>query len=199
MAKHVEGEQRVLLHGIPWETYVALRDAVDAVNGKVWMTYRVGTLELMSPSTTHEMIKIVLARMLDVWTEENRVDLRGFGSTTYREKAKKRGLEPDACYTLGAKPYAEEGGVPDLAIEVLVTSPLLDKLDVYAGLGVAEVWTWDADAPGITVHALVDGTYVTLDRSRLLPTLDLAQIASFVRPGESHLALALAYRAALRG
>ena len=36
----------------------------------------------------------------------------------------------------------EEDGVPDIAIEVVVTSGLVDKMAVYAGLGVPEVWLW---------------------------------------------------------
>jgi hypothetical protein len=32
--------------------------------------------------------------------------------------------------------------LPDVAIEVIWTRGGLDKLDVYRGLGVPEVWTW---------------------------------------------------------
>jgi Uma2 family endonuclease len=199
MAKDVDGEQRVLLHGISWDTYVALRDEVDAVGGKLSMTYCVGRLEITSPSTTHAHIQFILGSLIFAWARERRVDLRGFISATYRKKLKRGGLEPDTCFTLGAKPDAEDGGVPDIAIEVVVTSPLLDKLDVYARLGVPEVWTWDAEAPGVVVHALVDDAYVTLDRSRLVPSLDLRLLASFVREGESQIELVDAYCAALRG
>ena len=109
-----DADDRFLLRGIPYHVYCALRDAVDEVNGKVWMTYDVGVLELMSPSRAHDLIKIVLSRLLDTWCEERDVDMRGLGSTTYRSAALRRGLEADACYTLGEKPAPEDGGVPDL-------------------------------------------------------------------------------------
>jgi Uma2 family endonuclease len=87
--------------------------------------------------------------------------------------------------------------VPQLAIEVVVGSPLLDKLAVYAGLGISEVWTWrDADRR-IAVRVLDGGRYREVARSALLPGIELALLATFVRPGESHIALKRAYRKAL--
>jgi Uma2 family endonuclease len=185
-------ENRFLLRGVPWTAYVALRDAVD--HAGVRMTYLEGELELMSPSELHEETKSLLGRLLEVWAEERDVDLRAFGSTTFRREARERGLEPDECYTLGP---IEPGGVPHLAVEVVVESPLLDKLEVYAGLGVPEVWTWhDADRC-IVVRTLRGDRYETRERSAILPSIDLALFSRFVQPGESHTALAKAYRAAI--
>ena len=186
-------ERRFLLHDVPWWTYVALRDALDETG--VRMTFLEGELELMSPSDLHEESKKLLARLVETWADETGTDLRGFGSTTFRREAAERGLEPDECYTLGPK---AKDGVPHVAIEVVVASPLLDKLAVYAGLGVSEVWTWRVDAKRVVVHRLVDGRYEEAERSGVVPALDLALLARFVRPGESHTALAKAYREALR-
>jgi hypothetical protein len=60
------------------------------------------------------------------------------------------------------------------------------------------VWTWRASDPGITVHAFVDGAYLTVDRSRLVPTLDFELLASFVRTDEDIIDVLDAYRDALR-
>jgi hypothetical protein len=80
---------------------------------------------------------------------------------------------------------------------VIVGSPLLDTLEVYAGLGVAEVWIWrDADRR-INVHRLDGDHYVRRARSEFLPDVDLELLGSYVRPGQNHTALAKAYRAAL--
>jgi Uma2 family endonuclease len=192
-AAHRPGaELRFLLRGVPWSAYVALRDAVD--HAGVRMTYLEGALELMSPSELHEESKSILARLLEVWAEENDVDLRAFGSTTFRREGRERGLEPDECYTLGPK---ERDGVPHLAIEVVVESPLLDKLAVYAGLGVREVWTWSDAERRIAVRVLRGGRYEEREGSELLPGIELDVLAGFVRPGESHTALAKGYRAAI--
>lgn len=187
-------EHRFLLQGVPWETYVALRDALDDQSG-LKMTYLEGALELMSPSTLHEDAKTIISRLLEVWAMERDLDLRGFGAATFRREAKKRGLEADECYKLGK---LEADDVPDLAIEVIVSSGLVDKMAVYAGLGVREVWTWRPSTRTIVVHRLIGNAYELHDRSALLPQLDLVLLSSFVQPGENQTALAKAYQSALR-
>jgi Uma2 family endonuclease len=191
-----EHEDRVVLHGIPWSVYAALRDASDERGSHTQMTYLSGTLELMSPGSLHEDAKKIIARLIELWALECDVDLRGFGSTTFRKQAEDRGLEPDECYKLGK---LDDGGVPDIAIEVVVTRPYINKLDVYAGLGVPEVWEWRPGSTAIVVHRLVGGAYEQRTRSEVVPALDLAVLSQFIRPGESHTALAKAYQAALRG
>jgi len=80
----LEAEHRFLLEGVPWWTYVALRDALDGAGNHTRMTYLEGRLELMSPSQIHGEEKELLGRLLETWADEKDVDLRGFGSTTYR-------------------------------------------------------------------------------------------------------------------
>jgi Uma2 family endonuclease len=187
-------ERRFLLHGVPWSTYVALRDALD--DTAIRMTYCHGELELMSPSELHEESTKLLARLIEAWAEENDVDLRGFRSTTFRAEAEKRGLEPDECYTVGPK---AKDAPPHIAVEVVVGSPLLDKLAVYAGLNVSEVWQRRAAVGRVEVLRLTGGEYQPRERSELLPELDLELLARFVRPGENQTRAVRAYREALRG
>lgn len=189
-----DAESRFVLHRVPWSVYVALRDALDDQAG-VKMTYLDGTLELMSPSSLHEVAKKIIARLIEAWAMERDVDLRGFGSTTFRREAKARGLEPDECYKLGK---LEENDVPDLALEVIISSPLVDKLAVYAGLGVAEVWVWRPKTATIEIHRLVGETYELRGSSDVLPDLDVAHLSTFVQPDENQTQLAKAYQASLR-
>jgi Uma2 family endonuclease len=65
-------EARFVLWGVPWWTYVALRDALDEHAG-VRLTYLEGTLELMRPSPLHEEAKVILARLLETWALERGV------------------------------------------------------------------------------------------------------------------------------
>jgi Uma2 family endonuclease len=188
------GERRFVLRGVPWSAYVALRDALDDQGG-LKMTYLEGMLELMSPSLLHEDAKTIIARLLEVWAMERDVDLRGFGGTTFRREAKARGLEPDECYKLGK---LDDGDVPDIAIEVIVTSGLIDKMAVYAGLGVPEVWQWRPEIGAIEVHRLAGDAYVRCERSEVLPDVDLEELSRFVRPGENQTRLARGYQAVLR-
>ncbi len=188
-AELAPGEQRLTLHGVTWEQYETLRAALDHIAG-LRMTYLAGVLELMSPSLDHEGIKTSLARLLEIYALERDVPLNGYGSTTFRKRVKERGLEPDECYCVG--PIKE---VPDIAIEVVLSSGGIDKLEVYRGLDVPEVWFWEEGR--LAVFQLgIDG-YQAARRSRFLPDLDLEQLLVFVRPDDQTDAVR-AYRDALR-
>jgi Uma2 family endonuclease len=190
----LHGERRFVLEDVPWWTYVALRDGLEHSGTR--MTYLEGRLELMSPSERHEEETALIARLLETWADEKDVDLRGFRSTTCRREAKRGGLEPDECYTVGIK---ATGAVPQIAIEVIVTNPLVDKLEVYARLGVQEVWVWHSSMRRLVVNRLTGPSYAQHGQSAILTDLDLALLTSFVRAGESHTGLVKEYRKALRG
>jgi Uma2 family endonuclease len=68
--------------------------------------------------------------------------------------------------------------VPDLAIEVVWTSGGLDKLEIYRLLGVREVWRWDDGV--ITIFALRGDRYEPIDRSELLPQVDIDLVHSLL-------------------
>ncbi len=167
----------VLLHGVSWETYEGMLRLLGDDHPSLRLTYLRGTLEIMTTSPRHERFKKLIARLLEAWAEERDVRLDGYGAATFRSAAAERGLEPDECYALG-----ELGSAPDLAIEVIERHHDINKLDVYAGLGVREVWFWEEGR--LTVHSLEAGRYSESPASRLLPALDLVQLVSFVRDGD---------------
>lgn len=181
-------EPRVLLRDVPWATYVVLRDTVPGAG--VRMTYLEGLLEIMSPSRRHEVNKTQIARFLELFCLEKDIPLYGYGSMTMRREETKRGLEPDECYARD-----EDKETPDLALEVVVSKDAIDKLDVYRGLGILEVWRFKDER--FTVFRLVDGAYAPVDDSVVFPEIDLAVLARHVVRPDQHAALR-AYRDALR-
>jgi hypothetical protein len=70
------------------------------------------------------------------------------------------------CYSIG-----EPGDVPDLAVQVVWTGGGLDKLDIYRLLGVREVWVWQKGR--ITISALRGDQYLRIERSGILPQVDI--------------------------
>jgi Uma2 family endonuclease len=145
---------------VPWSTYVVLRDSVDSSG--VRMTYLKGALEITSPSREHEVDKTQIARLLELFCFEREIPLYAYGSTTFRREKLERGLEPDECYCRGA-----DREVPDITLEVIVTSPLLDNLEVYCGLGVREVWVFRNAA--FQVLALQGDSHAGIPRSEVFP------------------------------
>lgn len=161
----------MVLHCVPWSSYVAVRELLDSSG--LQMTYIEGELELMSPSMHHELWKTNIARLVEHYAYLRRIKLTGYGSMTMQHEAAKRAAEPDECYVVDRT--LQEGEYPDLAIEVIHRSPLLDKLDVYQAMHVDEVWVFRDGA--FTVHGLTPQGYVLRPKNSFLPDLDLAVIA----------------------
>ncbi|BAC91333.1 Uma2 family endonuclease [Gloeobacter violaceus] len=167
-------EQRIVLAGVSWKEYEILGATLGHRPG-LRMIYLEGVLEIITTSREHEALKKIIARLLEVYALQRDIPLFSCGSPTYRREAAARGLEPDESYCLG-----QRREFPDLAIEVVITSGGIDKLEVYRGLGVQEVWFWQEGR--FSLHGLEQGRYVTLSGSRLLADLDLAMLARFVNP-----------------
>jgi Uma2 family endonuclease len=160
-------DQRVRLHGIRWQDYESLLTMRGESSG-TRVTYLDGELELMTPSIDHEDQRTRLGRLLFAYAEETGIELEGFGSWTVRKEAKARGIEADECFVIG--PITRPPEVPDLACEVIWTSGGIDKLEVYRGLSVPEVWFWKDGT--LCIYVLEDEAYTQTARSRLLPNLD---------------------------
>ena len=170
----------VVLRGLRWSDYQRMLEVRgDAAVPR--LAYSNGELEIMTPSRPHESIKSRIGRLVEVWCLEKGVEFSPYGSWTLEKKAAERGLEPDECYVFGQVAEPER---PDLAIEVVWTAGGLKKLDIYASLGVPEVWFWRRGR--ITVHLLDGGAYREAPSSEALPGIDVAQLASFLdRPTAS--------------
>jgi Uma2 family endonuclease len=183
-------EQRVRLEGVSWNQYEALLSTLGEDFPALRMSYLDGTLEIMTNSVLHEKLKKIIGMLIEAYLQETRTRFWAMGSATFREAVKQKGLEPDECYCLG-----QEKAFPDLAIEVVVSSRLVDKLEIYRGLGVAEVWLWEAEK--FTLYHLAQARYERIETSQLLPGCDIALLASYVKPDEQFDAV-IAYRDALR-
>jgi Uma2 family endonuclease len=183
------GEPRFTVYGVSWKAYVAIRKAFDRPSLR--LSYLGGALEFMSPSDLHESFKKRIARLIELFALERDVPLYGYGSTTFRRRAREAGLEPDECYVLGR----ELVKVPDLAIEVALTSGGVSKLEIYARLGVREVWFWTE--AGFTLHALTGPGYEQIQASGLIPQLDVELLSRYVRRSDQPKAIR-EYRDAIR-
>ncbi len=155
------------------EAYCALRELFDSPG--VRMTYLRGALEIMRPSRRHEGYETRIARLLELFALERSVPLSGHGSTTFRHAAAERGIEPDECYVLGRE--LGDDDYPDIALEVIISSGGINKLEAYRGLGVREVWFWREGR--FHPYALGAEGYASVARSALIPELDFEELATF--------------------
>ena len=183
-------EQRVVLEGASWHQYERLLATLGNDFPALRLSYLESTLELRTNSPEHEELKTMIGMLIEAYFQETRTRFHGIGSATFRSVAKQRGLEPDECYCLGQKKE-----FPDLAIEVVLSSGMVDKLDIYQGLGVTEVWVWEAGRFSL-YHLRSDG-YEQIETSELLPGCDVKLLASYVKPAEQFDAV-MAFRDVLR-
>ncbi len=136
----------------------------------------------MSPSRRHEVSKRNIGRLLEVYLEAAEIDFWGLGSTTLRVEEGKTGKEPDKCYCLRT-----DKELPDLAIEVIITSGNIKILEVYRRLGIKEIWLWQDDH--LNIYYLENEQYSLKEKSQLLPNLDLNLLCQFINHPNPRLAM----------
>jgi len=137
--------QYLHLEGVSWELYEHLLKVVG--DRALRLTYDSGELEIMSPLAEDETAKKIIGRLIETLTEEWDIPLGALGSTTFRRKRRRKGLEPDECfYIVNLRAIAGKKRLslpkdppPDLAVEVDVTSRSIPRLPIYAALEVPEV------------------------------------------------------------
>ena len=183
-------EQRILLRNISWATYDLLL-AEHADNRNPRFTYDQGVLEIMSPSAEHEELSHIITLLVNVIAEELQVDVRGFGSTTFRREDLARGFEPDSCFYIQSVEQISGKTTldltidppPDLVIEIDLTSPSLNKFPIYAHVGVPEIWRYAGTA--LHIFHLENSGYVEHTQSAILPGLTSHMLSQFVADSKS--------------
>ncbi len=129
-------EERLTVSGVSWESFERLLAKLED-NSHYRVTYLDEILEIVSPSQKHETVKSRIGFLLEFYFCAKGIKHTSMGSTTVKNRLKKAGAEPDECYCIG-----EKKDIPDLAIEVTITSGSIKKLETYHRLGVKEVWFW---------------------------------------------------------
>jgi Uma2 family endonuclease len=177
----------LVLSGIDWHTYTRLLWAF-AERAGVRLTYDRGELEIMSPLLEHDREDRFLGRLVVALTEELGLPIFSGGSVTMRRRRRRRGIEADESFWIAnaarmagrRRLNLRTDPPPDLAIEVDVSHSSLDRLAVYAALGVPEVWRLEGDT--LTFHVLgADGAYTAGATSRSFPLVTPADLLGFVQ------------------
>jgi Uma2 family endonuclease len=181
--------QPVILEGVSWATYERLLDDFD--NSKaVRCTFDRGTLELMAPSFDHERLNRLLAELVAAIATGMDCDYEQAGSTTFKRQDIGRGFEPDSCF------YLQHAAVirghrhidlatdppPDLVLEIDITHPSLDKLPIYAAIGVPEVWRYDGER--LIMYRLIADRYDEIENSTVLPGVTSDDITQLLATSE---------------
>jgi len=181
----IPAETYTVLQGVRWETYQALLQDVAATS-RQRLSYDQGTLEIMTPLPEHEVNKRLLGRMVETTTEVLGLEIYSLGSVTWSREELQRGIEPDECYYINQE-VVVRGKLkfdlsvdppPDLAIEIDITSSSLDRLEIYAALGVPEVWRFDGEQ--LLIYVLQKDSYERQEQSQVLSVLRSNELLKFL-------------------
>ena len=165
-------DEPLLFPDLTWEQFKLMEHWLDVPG--VRLSFLNGTLEIRRmPGKKHETVKQRLSTLLDAFLEFEDIDHTPTGSMTLENELENVRREADLSYELTDNPETRALNIPDLAIEIVVTSGGLNKLAAYQKLQIPEVWFWQNDR--IAIHFLKDDRsgYDLRLQSCVLPTLDL--------------------------
>ena len=183
-------EPRFLIQGLGWDGYEKLLDVL--ADRPIRVTYDRGDIELMSPSMPHEKYKVLLGIFFRALVEELEIPCVGLASTMWRRRDLDRGLEADECFYLAhAEQVMSRSTIdltidppPDLALEIDITNSSINRQEIYAALGIPEIWRFDGESIRVTLLQ-PDGAYRESGRSPTFPPLSLDELGGWVLRGET--------------
>ncbi|MEM8810560.1 MAG: Uma2 family endonuclease [Cyanobacteria bacterium P01_G01_bin.38] len=145
------GEKRVVFRSLNWQRYQAIRGLLSH-DRNTRLTYAQGTLEITMPLEAHEFAARLIERFIYILVMELGMDMKTMGSTTLDREALDRSAEPDDAYYIQNQPLVagrdvdlEKDPPPDLVVEVDITHTDIDKLRLYAAMGVPEFWRYNGE------------------------------------------------------
>ncbi len=162
-------EQRVVFHGISWQAYEQILAALGESRSSR-LTYDQGTLEITMPLEEHESATRLIELFIRILVVELGLKIKTMGSTTLNRPDLQRGAEPDDCYYIQNQPKVAGKEVdlntdppPDLIVEVDITHTNINKLNLYASLGVPEFWRYNGKI--LRIYQLQEDQYIEVENS----------------------------------
>ena len=187
---HLPAGGTLILNEVSWEEYEQLLADLGHENG-VRISYDQGRLEVMSPSSFHEMFKeLVLSIALSLATEVG-LPFESRGSTTFKQELSEKGAEPDTCFyvqnafrIIGKRQIDLKGDPPpDIIVEIDVSHESTGKFSFYATLGVRELWRYDEQS--LHIYRLSDEGYSEIPASEVFPLLTSNALTQFLEQSKT--------------
>lgn len=163
------GERRVVLRSLTWEGYQSIAKLLSP-DRNTRLTYSQGVLEITMPLQIHEFSAWLIGRFIYILVSELSLNLKTMGSTTLDREVLDRSAEPDAAYYIknqhlvaGLTINLDRDPPPDIVVEVDITHTDIDKLRLYAAMGVPELWRYNGEV--WRIYQLEGSTYKEVETS----------------------------------
>ncbi len=195
--KQIVVERLVVLEGVSWQTFKALlKDIGDSRASRI--AYDRGILEIRMPLQQHEQPKVMIAGFVDALADELEIEIMQLGALLLEREDLSRAVEPDTCFYIQNELVVRSKTIrlpdeppPDLVIESDYTSSSLNKFDIYAALGVPELWRYRQQT--LEVYHLMGDFYELSATSIAFPFLPIVEVSSFIEQSKT-----IGQRAAVR-
>ncbi len=186
-------EYRTILKKVNWQRYEQLLAEMERDRTARFSYYR-GRLEMMQPLEEHERCHKLIESLILTLTDEMGIQIASYKAPTLKRVDLQIGVEPDTAYYIqNADRMArrstidlEVDPVPDLILEVELSRSDFNKFDMYAELGIPEVWRY-ISKPGETflkgqffIHYLDGDSYPEEDYGLAFPFLPVGRILQFI-------------------
>lgn len=169
--KTIESNNLLLISEITWTQLETLEASFQDLKG-VRFSYLDGYLQIMNLSLEHEETKRIIGTLLEAYMREKGIRFYMKGSASIGTKNIGGKKEPDESYNLYSKK-----DIPDLVIEIVVSSGGINTLELYRRIGVSEVWFWE---DGLLKIYTLQENYVLSEKSLLLPDLDINILTKYI-------------------
>ncbi len=179
-------EQRTLLTNISWQTFKAM--LIDMGSERATrLAYDEGLVEIMTPLMPHENSNRLIEVFVGVLCEELGLEIKRAGSLTLTRDDLERGAEPDSSYYIQNEPLVRDKAEidldndppPDLVLEVEYSRSRIDKLSLYAAMGIPEFWRYNGSV--LRIYRLESGQYVQRNNSPTFAPIAVTEIPKFLQ------------------
>lgn len=174
---------RVVLHHLSWQQFETLLQNLGE-HRHARVAYDFGTLEIMTPLPEHERCQDRISDAIKDIAEVLNIEYDCLGSTRWKRESRLAGVEPDDCFYFqnearirGLSRFdLDRDPPPDLALEIDLTNKSLDRLPIYARLGVPEIWNYDIERGELTIYQLTEDSYSITETSSIFPQIPVREI-----------------------
>lgn len=180
----LEERKHAVFFDVSWQTYEDLLEMFPKRRNPK-LLYDRGMLEVM-PLPEHEIPIFAIYSLVDIFALVMEIETHCIGASTLKRRDLKHGFEPDCTF------YFDEAAdlmrdkdvidlhnnpAPDLAIEIDVTHSSLGKFELYAEVGIKEIWLFEGKK--LKILCLENKIYQEKLSSSLLPGVTSEIITEF--------------------
>jgi Uma2 family endonuclease len=182
-------EQRVVFYDLNWQAYQQILAALGE-HRSARLTFDRGTLEITMPLEEHETAARMIELFIRILVEELNFKIKTLGSTTLNFPDLAKGAEPDNTYYIQNQPKVAGKTVdlahdpsPDLVVEVDITHTDINKLSLYASMGVPEFWRYNGQA--LRIYQLQGQEYAEVQASPTFPQVSKERFYEFLNQSQT--------------